>query len=195
MSSRQRDVIRAHLGMLLWAVIVGLSFPLVGMITEGLPPLLLTALRFLLAAAVILPMLLPRREPLPKLRALFFYSLLGLCLACFFGAMFWAAARSSALSMAVPTSACHFSLISWGFACAWRHRLSLFRQSLHLAPSAVCFSRWRKVPEVSGASLSVGAKRYFLPAAWEAPFIQCSASGACCVAGFQAALSSAPSGA
>lgn len=101
MSSRQRDVIRAHLGMLLWAVIVGLSFPLVGMITEGLPPLLLTALRFLLAAAVILPMLLPRREPLPKLRALFFYSLLGLCLACFFGAMFWAAARSSALSMAV----------------------------------------------------------------------------------------------
>src|SRR5690606_28407877 len=101
MSSRQRDVIRAHLGMLLWAVIVGLSFPLVGMITEGLPPLLRTALRFLLAAAVIRPMLLPRREPLPRLRALFFYSRLGLCRACCFGAVFGAAARRSALPMAV----------------------------------------------------------------------------------------------
>ncbi|HLS69834.1 MAG TPA: DMT family transporter [Kiloniellales bacterium] len=101
MTSIQKETTSAHLGMLLWAVIVGLSFPVVGFITEGLPPLLLTALRFLLAGAAILPMLLRQREALPDLRALSFYGVLGLCLACFFGAMFWAADHSSALSMSV----------------------------------------------------------------------------------------------
>src|SRR5690625_4346265 len=87
--------------MLLWAVIVGLSFPVVGLIGEDLPPLLLTALRFLLAGVVIAPMLVRQRAAWPRLRALFFYGILGLCLACFFGAMFWAASRSSALTLSV----------------------------------------------------------------------------------------------
>ena len=99
--SARKEATLAHLGMLLWALIVGLSFPIVGLITEGLPPLLLTALRFLLASAAILPMLLRRQDALPDLRALLFYGLLGLCLASFFAAMFWAAGRSSALSMSV----------------------------------------------------------------------------------------------
>ncbi len=30
--------LRAHLGMLLWALFVGLSFPAVGLLGEGLPP-------------------------------------------------------------------------------------------------------------------------------------------------------------
>src|SRR5690554_2235405 len=101
MAATQKEVTFAHLGMLLWALIVGLSFPIVGLINEGLPPLLLTALRFLLAGAAILPMLLRQQEARPDLRALFFYGVIGLCLACFFGAMFWAASRSSALSMSV----------------------------------------------------------------------------------------------
>lgn len=90
-----------HLGMLVWALIVGLSFPVVQMMSEGLPPLLLTALRFAIAAAAL--WLLVRREPgrWPHRRALVLYALMGLCLAGFFSAMFWAAHRATALSMAV----------------------------------------------------------------------------------------------
>lgn len=43
-------VMRAHQGMLIWALIVGMSFPAVGMMSEGLPPLSLTAIRFVIAA-------------------------------------------------------------------------------------------------------------------------------------------------
>lgn len=85
--------------MLLWAVLVGLSFPAVEMMSE-LPPLSLTALRFLIACAGL--WWLARRSPafLPGARALPLYALMGLCLAGFFGAMFWAAHHATALSMA-----------------------------------------------------------------------------------------------
>lgn len=94
------DVTGVHLGMLLWALIVGFSFPVVGLMTEGLPPLLLTALRFAIAAAVL--WLFVRREPdrWPGLRGGALYALLGLCQAGFFGTMFWAAHHATALSMA-----------------------------------------------------------------------------------------------
>jgi drug/metabolite transporter (DMT)-like permease len=65
-SNAQHDMRRAHYGMLLWALIVGTSFPVVGMMSEGLP----------------------------------LYAVMGLSLAGFFGTMFWAAHRTSALSMA-----------------------------------------------------------------------------------------------
>ncbi|MCT7376859.1 hypothetical protein [Chelativorans salis] len=39
--------------MLLWALIVGLSFPAVALMSEGLPPLFLTALRFAIAALAL----------------------------------------------------------------------------------------------------------------------------------------------
>lgn len=99
MSSATQGVTRVHLGMLLWALIVGLSFPAVGLMSEGLPPLLLTALRFAIAALAL--WLLVRREPdrWPSLPGLALYALMGLCLAGFFGAMFWAAHRTTALSM------------------------------------------------------------------------------------------------
>lgn len=89
----------AHLGMLLWAVLVGLSFPAVGLMSE-LPPLLLTALRFAIACGAL--WWLARRSPefLPPWRLLPLYALMGLCLAGFFGAMFWAAHHATALSMA-----------------------------------------------------------------------------------------------
>ncbi|MEQ6889566.1 DMT family transporter [Halomonas sp. CS7] len=94
-----RSVRAAHLGMLLWAVLVGLSFPAVGVMSE-LPPLSLTALRFLIACAGL--WWLARRSPdfLPDGRTLPLYALMGLCLAGFFGAMFWAAHHATALSMA-----------------------------------------------------------------------------------------------
>ncbi|WP_373182425.1 DMT family transporter [Halomonas campaniensis] len=89
----------AHLGMLLWAVLVGLSFPAVGLMSE-LPPLSLTALRFAIACGAL--WWLARRSPafLPSWRLLPLYALMGLCLAGFFGAMFWAAHHATALSMA-----------------------------------------------------------------------------------------------
>lgn len=90
---------RAHHGMLLWALIVGLSFPAVGVMSEGLPPLLLTAIRFAIAALAIYP-LLWRNHRWPSLAGLGLYALMGLSLAGFFGTMFWAAHRTSALSMA-----------------------------------------------------------------------------------------------
>ncbi|MCG6659524.1 DMT family transporter [Halomonas campisalis] len=85
--------------MLLWAVLVGLSFPAVGLMSE-LPPLALTSLRFAIACAGL--WWLARRAPgfVPPWRVLPLYALMGLCLAGFFGAMFWAAHHATALSMA-----------------------------------------------------------------------------------------------
>ncbi len=90
----------AHLGMLLWALIVGASFPVVGLLSEGLPPLLLTAMRFAIAALAMLPMAWRAGPAVPNLRGMLLYAIMGLCLAGFFGVMFWAAHRVSALSMA-----------------------------------------------------------------------------------------------
>ena len=110
--------------MLLWAVLVGLSFPAVRVMSE-LPPFSLTSLRFFIACGGL--WWLARRSPffLPRWRQLPLYSLMGLCLAGFFGAMFWAAHHATALSMAtlfvtVPLLA---FLLGLGFGVerlAWR---------------------------------------------------------------------------
>ncbi len=100
MANHSKDVKRAHLGMLIWAVIVGLSFPIVGRLSDGLPPLLLTAIRFVIAALAIWPLVRRAPDRWPSPRGLLLYAVMGLCLAGFFGAMFWAAHRVTALSMA-----------------------------------------------------------------------------------------------
>lgn len=100
MTEPKRRTTRAHLGMLLWALFVGLSFPAVGLMSEGLPPLLLTSMRFSIAALALLPLLLSQEKRWPGLPSLLLYGLMGLSLAGFFGTMFWAAHRISALSMA-----------------------------------------------------------------------------------------------
>lgn len=100
MSDSKRRTSRAHLGMLLWALFVGLSFPAVGLMSEGLPPLLLTAMRFSIAALALSPLLFRHAERWPSRLGLVLYALMGLSLAGFFGTMFWAAHRVSALSMA-----------------------------------------------------------------------------------------------
>ncbi|WP_312233731.1 EamA family transporter, partial [Stutzerimonas nitrititolerans] len=82
---------QAHLGMLLWALFVGLSFPAVGLLSEGLPPLLLTSMRFAIAALVLAPLAWKQSEGRPGAMTLLLYALMGLCLAGFFGTMFWAA--------------------------------------------------------------------------------------------------------
>lgn len=93
------NVTGAHSGMLLWALIVGASFPVVGLLSEGLPSLLLTAMRFVIAALAMLPMTLRAGPVVPAFESMLLYAVMGLCLAGFFGVMFWAAHRVSALSM------------------------------------------------------------------------------------------------
>lgn len=90
----------AHAGMFLWAMIVGLSFPAVGLLGEGLPPLFLTAIRFAIAALALGPLIWRVPDRSPSLPGIALYAVMGLCLAGFFGAMFWAAHQVSALSMA-----------------------------------------------------------------------------------------------
>ncbi len=100
MSNTTQVLTRAHLGMLLWVLFVGLSFPAVGLMSEGLPPLLLTAIRFAIGALVIWPMVWRTPGRWPSFSGLALYAFMGLCLAGFFGTMFWAAHRVTALSMA-----------------------------------------------------------------------------------------------
>lgn len=100
MTDAKRRTTLAHLGMLLWALFVGLSFPAVGLMTEGLPPLLLTAIRFTIAALALLPLFWRQPDRWPGLRGTLLYALMGLSLAGFFGTMFWVAHKVSALSMA-----------------------------------------------------------------------------------------------
>lgn len=111
-------VSRAHLGMLLWVVIVGSSFPIVAGMSAGLPPLSLTAIRFAIAAFAVLPLVWRLSDRVPSLPGLALYTLMGLCLAGFFGAMFWAAHSSTALSM----SALYVSvpLLAYGLGRALR---------------------------------------------------------------------------
>lgn len=94
-----RETAGAHGSMLLWAALVGLSFPAVSRLGEGLPPLTLTALRFVVAALVLAPLVARRATQLPGLRESAVYAFLGASLAAFFAAMFWAGERASALSL------------------------------------------------------------------------------------------------
>jgi len=110
--------------MLLWAVLVGLSFPAVELMSE-LPPFSLTSLRFFIACSGL--WWLARRSPhfRPPWRQLPLYALMGLCLAGFFGAMFWAAHHATAVSMStlfvtVPLLAFLFGLGFGVERLAWR---------------------------------------------------------------------------
>ena len=75
------DARPAHHGMLVWAIIVGLSFPAVGLMSEGLPPLLLTAIRFVIAAMAIWPLVWRTPSHWPSLPGLALYAIMGLSLA------------------------------------------------------------------------------------------------------------------
>ena len=99
MTEKMQGTNRAHHGMLLWAVIVGLSFPAVGLMSEGLPPLLLTAIRFSVAVVAIAPLVFRKPGFMPSPAGLVLYAVMGLVLVGFFGTMFWAAHRTTALSM------------------------------------------------------------------------------------------------
>lgn len=115
---------REHAGMLLWAFLVGLSFPVVGWL-DALPPLLLTALRFAVACAGLWWLARRSADFWPAWRTLPLYGVMGLCLAGFFSAMFWAAHHATAISMAtlyvtVPLQAYAMGLVLGVERRAWR---------------------------------------------------------------------------
>lgn len=94
------SLLKAHLNLILWAVIVGLSFPVVSALTDGLPPVLLTSLRFAIAILSLAPFLKGKAGVIPSMPGLIVYIFMSLCLALFFSGMFWAAERATSLSMA-----------------------------------------------------------------------------------------------
>ena len=123
-------ILKAHLGLLLWALLVGLSFPAVGLISADLPPMLLTALRFAIAALALWGLARRARDRWPHGAAWLLYGAMGLCLAGFFAAMFWAAHHATALSMAtlfvsVPLLAFLFGLAAGLERRGWRLPLLL----------------------------------------------------------------------
>jgi drug/metabolite transporter (DMT)-like permease len=81
--------------------LIGLSFNAVVLMGKGLPPLLLTSLRFFIAAAALLPPVLFAHRGLPSRSEMIIYGTLGLCQAIFFGGMFWAAHGTSAVTLTV----------------------------------------------------------------------------------------------
>lgn len=92
---------RGHLIMMVATVLVATSFPVGAAITHGLDPLVLTFLRFTLAAVLFAPIVAWRGGlAVPGVRDLARYGALSLCLVGFFWGMFAALRFTSALNTA-----------------------------------------------------------------------------------------------
>jgi drug/metabolite transporter (DMT)-like permease len=80
---------RAHLLMLLWAVLIATSFPAAALVANKISAVSLTALRFLCATVLFLPFVIHKGKlPLPNKKELLFYSVLAFCLVFYFWALF-----------------------------------------------------------------------------------------------------------
>ncbi len=113
---------RAHLALLLYALLISTSFPLASYLGERYPPLLTTLLRFALAATGF-ALLMARRGVLtwPGGRALAPYALISLPLTGFFLLMFRAGQSATALAMGslatlVPLLSCLLGWLCWRMA-------------------------------------------------------------------------------
>ncbi|MBY6188746.1 DMT family transporter [Marinobacter hydrocarbonoclasticus] len=114
--------VRAHLGLLLYALLISTSFPLATFLGSQYSPLLTTWLRFAIAAlGFILLLLWQGRLSWPGWRDVSRYALISLPLTGFFLLMFVAGGSATALAMgALATLVPLFSaLFSW---CIWRVR-------------------------------------------------------------------------
>jgi len=88
----------AHLGMLLWALLIAGSFSAAAQVSQAIDPILLTALRLLLCAVVFLPLLLFKGDTAMTVRGLISHAALGLLLAVYFGSLFEALRYTSAVN-------------------------------------------------------------------------------------------------
>lgn len=94
-------IIRAHLCMLLWALLVASGFFAAAEVNPAVAAIPLTAVRLLLSALLFLPLLLRSPGGLPRGRALSGHALLGLLLAVYFGSLFEALKYTTALNTAL----------------------------------------------------------------------------------------------
>ncbi|AZD90934.1 MULTISPECIES: DMT family transporter [Pseudomonas] len=93
--------LNAHLGMLLWAVLIAASFFAAAQVSQAVDPLLLTGLRLLLSALMFVPSLWLNgafRITRAGLRA---HALLGLLLAIYFASLFEALRHTSAVNTGI----------------------------------------------------------------------------------------------
>jgi drug/metabolite transporter (DMT)-like permease len=88
----------AHLGMLLWALLIAASFSAAAQVSQAIDPILLTGLRLLFCALVFLPLLLFKGDSAMTVRGLFGHAVLGLLLAAYFGSLFEALRYTSAVN-------------------------------------------------------------------------------------------------
>lgn len=86
----------AHLGMLLWALLVAASFSAAAQVSQAIDPILLTGLRLLFCALVFLPLLLFKGDTAMTRNGLLGHAVLGLLLATYFGSLFEALRYTSA---------------------------------------------------------------------------------------------------
>lgn len=86
----------AHLGMLLWAILVAASFSAAAQVSQAIDPILLTGLRLLFCALVFLPLLLFKGDTAMTRKGLLGHAVLGLLLATYFGSLFEALRYTSA---------------------------------------------------------------------------------------------------
>ena len=115
MSSEAKGAEGAHAGMFLWALIVGLSFPAVGLLSEGLPPLFLTAIRFAIAAVALGAIVWRAPDRLPGLAGLVLYAAMGLCLAGLSVPCAYASDRGDAkVAPAGEVEAAHREFVAYG---------------------------------------------------------------------------------
>ena len=88
----------AHVGMLLWALLIAASFSAAAQVSQAIDPILLTGLRLLFCALVFLSLLLIKGDTTMTARGLFGHAVLGLLLAVYFGSLFEALRYTSAVN-------------------------------------------------------------------------------------------------
>lgn len=90
--------VTAHLGMLLWALLIAASFSAAAQVSQAIDPVLLTGLRLLFCALVFLPLLLFKGDVAMTRNGLLGHAVLGLLLAVYFGSLFEALRYTSAVN-------------------------------------------------------------------------------------------------
>jgi drug/metabolite transporter (DMT)-like permease len=88
----------AHVGMLLWALLIAASFSAAAQVSQAIDPILLTGLRLLFCALVFLPLLLLKGDTAITASGLIGHAVLGLLLAVYFGSLFEALRYTSAVN-------------------------------------------------------------------------------------------------
>lgn len=88
----------AHIGMLLWAVLIAASFFAAAQVSQAIDPVLLTGLRLLFSALMFVPLLLLKGSTPMTLGGLRAHAVLGLLLALYFGSLFEALRHTSAVN-------------------------------------------------------------------------------------------------